>query len=173
MRTGSLQEFIKLRRQLTQEKESLAQRLAQINEALGAMPLPSLSAGQGAAGRGSSQTARPGRRAAGSGPSLRELVIEALRESPKTKEEVLSAVQKRGYRFQTKDPLNSLGVILYGRNPKLNRADGRFSLPGGISAPAGTPLAGTGGRRQLSPAARARIAEGQRKRWEAVRKAKQ
>jgi len=106
--------------------------------------------------------------------SLREHVIEVLREGPKTKEEVLQAVQHRGYRFQTNNPLNSLGVILYGRTPKLQRVEGRFSLKGGTGSSgtvASQPAGGKGGR-QMSAAARARIAEAQRKRWAAARKEK-
>jgi hypothetical protein len=33
-----------------------------------------------------------------------------------------------GYQFSTDDPLNSLGVILYGKNPKFKNEGGRFSL---------------------------------------------
>jgi len=70
--------------------------------------------------------------------------------------------------------LNSLGVILYGKNPKFNRADGRFSLGGGGYVGNGhaiTSVAKSGtGKRQMSPAARARIAEAQRARWAATRK---
>src|SRR5262245_33126288 len=123
MRIDSLQQFIKLRRELTQERESVSRRLAQINEALGELPSPSESAVQGVTEQ-SSAPARPtpragGRRAgaggAGGGTSLREHVLAVLREGAKTKEEVLAAVQRRGYRFQTNNPLNSLGVILYGK----------------------------------------------------------
>src|SRR5690606_5426478 len=80
------------------------------------------------------------------------------------------AVQQRGYKFQTKKPLNSLGVILYGKNPKLKRVDGRFSLPGKGGVAAQKPSAGAGGKRQMSSDARERIAEAQRRRWAATRK---
>jgi hypothetical protein len=179
MRNNNLEQFVKLRRELTQEKEQLARRLSQINEALGEMPLPSLSAESGSASPGRTpspasvgrQAARRGGRRA-SGGSLRELVIEVLRDGPKTKEEVLEAVLSRGYKFQTNNPLNSLGVILYGRNPKLNRVEGRFSLPGGTSASSSRSsqsAAAGGGKRHMSASARARIAEAQRKRWAASR----
>src|SRR5205085_2896713 len=118
-----------------------------------------------------------GRTAGGEGMSLREHVLQVLRGGAKTKEEVLKAVQGQGYRFQTKDPLNSLGVILYGKNPKFNRVDGRFSLAGGTRIGNGiqdtsSPTKGSGsGKRTMSPAARARIAEAQRQRWAATRKA--
>jgi len=173
MRIDNLQQFVKLRRELTQEKEELSRRLAQINEALGEISSTSSSAAQAVPGQARQvqrgQIRRAGRQPSGGGTSLRELVIQVLREGSKTKEEVLQAVQRRGYRFQTKDPLNSLGVILYGKNPKFGRVDGRFALPGGAAG--AVRAKGGGGRRgQLSAAARARIAEAQRKRWAASRK---
>ena len=145
MKNDNLEAFVRLRRELMQEKEQLSRRLTQINEALGDMPMPSLSASEGAAvpeeESEEEETAAPapaakrgpgrGRRAAGgSGGSLREHVMEVLRSGPKTKEEVLQAVQKRGYKFSTNNPLNSLGVILYGKNPKFERVNGKFSIPG-------------------------------------------
>jgi hypothetical protein len=178
MRIDSLQQFIKLRRELMQERDSVSRRLAQINEALGELPASSESAVQGVTEQSSAPARSParggGRQAAagaGGGTSLREHVLAVLREGGKTKEEVLAAVQRRGYKFQTNNPLNSLGVILYGKNPKFNRVDGRFSLPGGAAASSrGGAGGGGGGRRQMSPAARARIADAQRKRWAAARR---
>ena len=128
MRNDSLQQFIKLRRELTEEGGRLEMRLRQINEALGEMPLPSLSPIQGAIGQstGAFDRARRGR-PSGAGQSLRDHVLAVLQNGPMTKEEVLAAVQKRGYKFSTNNPMNSLGVILYGKNPKFNRIDGKFN----------------------------------------------
>ena len=181
MRTTSLEQFVRLRRELTQERETLQNRLRDINEALGEMPLPSLSAAQGAAGqsaRGKLGRGRGGRRAAGGGGgggSLREHVIAVLQGGPKTKEEVLSAVQNRGYRFSTNNPLNSLGVILYGRNPKFNREGGQFSLGRGAGTAARSKGAAASGggkpKRRMSPAARKAIADAARRRWAAAKAA--
>src|SRR5256885_747570 len=125
MRNDITQQFVTLQRQLTSEKKGIEARLRQINEALGEIsanapapapaPAPAVSAAPVWGGGG-----RPG-----GGASLRTLVLEALKEGPKTKEEVLATVKKRGFKFTSKDPLNSLGVILYGKNPRFNRADGR------------------------------------------------
>src|SRR5436189_5927494 len=122
MRIDSLQQFIKLRDALTQERDTVSRRLAQINEALGELPSPSQSAVRGVTEQRSAparSARRTGGRQAGhgggGGTSLREHVLTVLREGAKTKEEVLAAVQRRGYRFQTSNPLNSLGVILYGK----------------------------------------------------------
>jgi hypothetical protein len=162
MRIDNLQEYVRLRRELTNEKASIESRLQQINEALGEATI----------GQTRSQRIQPftsagrGRKPA-AGTSLRSLVIEVLGSGPKTKEEVLEAVQQRGYRFSTNNPMNSLGVILYGKTPKFNRVDGRFSLGAGART---TGTRAGGGSRQMSAAARARIAEAQKKRWAASRK---
>ena len=87
------------------------------------------------------------------------------------KQEILDAIHKLGYRFTTKNPMNSLGVILYGKNPRFKNENGRFSPAGGASArPAAAPSNGSGGafsrpKRTLSPEARERIAAAQRARW--------
>lgn len=172
MRTNALQEYLTLRRQLTEERESLRSRLAEINEALGGVPLPSLSPLLGVAAQTPTQRARPGRAAAGSGQSLREHVIAILQEGPKTKEEVLAAVQKRGYRFSTANPMNSLGVILYGKSPKFSRVDGRFHYLSGL-VPHRASKRVSGGRRHTSAEARARIAAAQRARWARQRRMRQ
>src|SRR5688572_27112747 len=69
MRSGNLALFVRLNQKLRAEKNSLEGRLRQINEALGGMPLPSLSPVQGASlglGSGSSspnqQTSAQGRK---------------------------------------------------------------------------------------------------------------
>jgi hypothetical protein len=40
---------------------------------------------------------------------------------------ILVAVEKSGYKFATAKPLNSINVILYGKKPNFNNADGKFS----------------------------------------------
>jgi hypothetical protein len=91
--------------------------------------------------------------------SLRDHVFAVLQSGPKTKEEILQAVQARGYKFNTSNPLNSLGVVLYGQRPKLKRVeDGKFALRANAQRTGGT-------KRNMSPAARERIAAAQRARW--------
>ena len=164
MRNDSLKQFVTLRRALSEERDHLEARLRDINEALGEMPLPSLSPIQGATASAPSQPARRGRKAAGGGQSLRDHVIAVLQSGPKTKEEILADVKARGYTFSTKNPLNSLGVILYGKNPKFNRVDGRFSMRGGAGASAAA-TGGKRGKRTMSASARARIGAAQKARW--------
>jgi hypothetical protein len=155
MRNDSIKRFVTLRQQLAEERTTLEVRLREINDALGQITGAAVSAIPARSGGG-----RRGRK--GSGGSLREHVMAVVQGGPKTKEELLAAVQARGYKFSTRNPLNSLGVILYGKNPRFNRADGKFSL--GAVGGAVTSLAKTG-RRQMSAAGRARIAAAQRARW--------
>jgi hypothetical protein len=53
------------------------------------------------------------------GKSLKQVVLEVLADKSMTKHEILDAVLRAGYQFSTDDPLNSLGVILYGKSPKF------------------------------------------------------
>ena len=60
--------------------------------------------------------------------SLKEAVIESISKAPLSKEDILAAVKKLGYRFSSKNPVNSLNALLYGKKPKFKNADGMFSL---------------------------------------------
>jgi hypothetical protein len=66
--------------------------------------------------------------------TLRETIVKALGRGPLGRKELVEAVKEHGYVFKTKDPLNSMGPILYGMKPKLDRAGGKFSLPKGFKA---------------------------------------
>ena len=170
---NDIKRYLSLRDSLTQEKTKLETRLREINEALGGSA-PSRAIDSLAP----SPAARPsgrGRRGARGSISLREAVLQATAKAPLTKEEILNRVKALGYRFSTNNPLNSLGVILYGKNPRFKNQDGRFSPTGGASSQTAekSQPAKSGprkGRRQLSPEARERIAAAQRARW-AKRKA--
>src|SRR5688572_17229191 len=99
MRNNSLQQFVRLRQELTQERGRMEERLRQINEALGEIPLPSLSPIQGATGQSTGRIGRQRRRGSRGGQSLRERVLAVLRRGAMTKEQVLAAVQSAGYKF--------------------------------------------------------------------------
>src|SRR5687768_5163299 len=157
MKNSSIQQFINLRRQLTEERNNIQARLDEINEALGEMTQP-ISSGVQVAAQSTNAAPKRGRRAAGpAGQSLREHVLAVLDNGAMTKEEVLAAVQARGYQFSTNNPLNSLGVILYGKNPQFNRAGGKFSLGNGATTSSKGSTAGPkrAGKSQMSPEARA------------------
>ena len=116
-----IQKFIELKKQFISEREAIRECLAQINVALDgqsdsiAAPSP----------RVASPKARSTRR---DNPlSLKSAILQVTKSKPLTKKEILGAVQKLGYRFETKDPMNSMGVILYGKNPKFRNQNGKFS----------------------------------------------
>ena len=61
--------------------------------------------------------------------SLPEMVKDILlKEGPKTKQAVLQEVFRRGYTFQTTNPMNSLNAVLYARGVFQHTPDGRFFL---------------------------------------------
>ena len=157
MRHDNLRQYVSLRDAILRE----------INHALGEMgapPAPHL---------GSRTAARGGRNR--NTMSLRDAVIEVVKTGPLPKDQILSGVQRLGYKFSTSDPMNSLGVILYGKNPKFVNEGGRFGLPSGYVATQpkqrGRPAAAaktsgsTAGRRQMSPEAKEKIAAAARARW--------
>ena len=61
--------------------------------------------------------------------SLPKAVLQVTSQRPMTKLEILEAVQKIGYRFSTKKPLQSLNPVLYKGKLNLQRKDGKFSAP--------------------------------------------
>ena len=172
MKIDNLRRYVDLRNSLVREKAQLEERLRQINEALGdaeeatAAPASPVSKRPAAGGR-------RGRPASG-GLSLRDAVLQVTTGNPKTKQEILDEVQALGYRFTTKNPMNSLGVILYGKNPRFKNEDGRFSPAGGAGKSTSSASAKGNGsvkrkKRELSPEARERIAAAQRERWAKAR----
>lgn len=161
-----IRKYLNLRESLIQERAKLQSRLQEIDSALGASTIAPESRSLASPARGPST--RAGRRGPRSGLSLREAVIQAIGQGSHTKEEILAAVKNLGYRFTTNNPMNSLGVILYGKNPKFKNDGGRFSLGRGAqpaSAAARSEGASPRKRRKLSPEARERIAAAQRARW--------
>lgn len=57
--------------------------------------------------------ARRGGKRAKNQMSLRDAVLAVTKSRPLTRQEVLAGVQKLGYVFAAKDPLNSLSTLLY------------------------------------------------------------
>lgn len=127
---NDIRRFLSLRDSLIQERTKLETRLREINQALGESNFPATTDSSSA-----SPVKGPGRRGGrrSSGISLREAVLQVTSKGPLSKEDILERVKGLGYRFSTNNPLNSLGVILYGKNPKFKNEGGRFS-------PTGTPV---------------------------------
>jgi len=119
MKPDALKQYVSLRDAIFSEREQLIGRLREIDEALGAMGLRASDAYYGPrtpTGRVRNEM------------SLRDAVFKVIDGKALTKHEILDAVIRLGYQFSTNDPLNSLGVILYGKNPKFKNVGGRFSL---------------------------------------------
>jgi hypothetical protein len=117
-----LQRYLASLDELRTEKAELESRLEKINQALAGSP----PAGRGGRGK------RAGRRAGGGGRrrnglSLRAAVVQVTKNRPLAKAEILDAVRKLGYKFATKDPMNSLNAMLYAPANKFRNQDGKFS----------------------------------------------
>ena len=141
-----LKQYIALRDSLDKERGELEARLAEINKVL-SMDGSSVAGGsvstgarrrgrparRGRRGRPSASTtagkpaAKRGRRAKNS-ISLYEAVAAATKNKPLTKQEILAAIDKMGYKFKSKNPANSLSTVLYGKN-KFKNVGGKFSPP--------------------------------------------
>ena len=113
-----LQRYLASLEELRREKAELETRLAKIDEALAGAP-------------GGARPARRGPRAGGrrrrNGISLREAVTQVTKNRGLTKPEILQAIHRNGYRFATKDPMNSLNAMLYAPANKFRNQDGKFS----------------------------------------------
>lgn len=140
MKNDSLKQFVALRAELLREQGELVARLAEIEKALGAVG--TVVAGVAApARRGRPPGRRPGRppgaaSAAAAAPkrrakraknalSLREVVLSVTKDAPLSRQDLLKAVQKNGYVFTAKDPLNSLSTLLYS-DKGIKNYDGKF-----------------------------------------------
>jgi hypothetical protein len=164
MKIDSIKQYVALRESLVGEKRRLEARLGEIDSALGNPSSDSPATERASSSSTLPQRGRKGRR----GPfSLKSAVLRVVSNQARTKEEILDAVKQMGYRFKTSNPMNSLGVILYGKSPKFRRENGRFSYSGpspqvesNNSAASPKPKG-----RKISPEGLARIAAAQRARW--------
>ncbi|MGZ5544676.1 MAG: hypothetical protein ACXWIU_08365 [Limisphaerales bacterium] len=116
---GTLENFLSLQTQIFTEREKLVARLAEIDGELAKL-------GFNATVRHYGLRTPTGR--VRNPKSLKKLVVEILAAKPLTKDEVYDAVLRSGYQFSTNDPLNSLGVVLYGKSPCFKRVGKKFSL---------------------------------------------
>src|SRR6266480_1793026 len=102
----ALKEYVALRDSIVTEREEIIIRLREMDAALGIM---------GLRGKGSYRGPGTPTGRARNELSLKESVLKVIEGKALTKHEILDAVLALGYTFSTDDPLNSLGVILYGR----------------------------------------------------------
>lgn len=122
MRTTNVNQYLALRDSLVKEKAALEARLSAINRALGAKPdaIPTFAAAK--------PGPKPGRRKrAKNDLTMKEAMVKALAAKPLDRQELLKAIQKLGYKFTGKSPLNSLSTLLYTGNAFKNTG-GKFSV---------------------------------------------
>jgi hypothetical protein len=115
-----LKDYVTVRDAIFAERETLIARLREIDDAIGTA---------GLRGRDSYYGPRTPTGRVRNDKSLKQVVFEVIEGKELTKHDILDAVLRTGYQFSTDDPLNSLGVILYGKNPKFENTNGKFSLP--------------------------------------------
>lgn len=115
----ALKQYVTLRDSILAEREQIIARLREMDQALGAM---------GLRGKDIYYGPRTPMGRVRNEMSLREAVSRVIAGKAMTKHEILDGVMKLGYQFSTDDPLNSLGVILYGKKPKFKNVHGKFSL---------------------------------------------
>ncbi|MFT4586534.1 MAG: hypothetical protein ACI8QF_000617 [Limisphaerales bacterium] len=169
MANDLIKEYVAARNALHQEQARITQRLAEIDQALGSgdapvakpAPVPK-AAGPGRRGRGGNKL------------TMREAVTQVLQGTALKKAGILDALKASSYRFNTKNPANSLGVLLYGNKQLFKNVKGVFSLAKASASSAKAAPAKSAKpkkKRTMSPEARAKIAAAQKKRWAKVRRA--
>lgn len=164
-----LQQYRALRSALSAEREAIQKRLQEINDALGGGEAV-VAAAPAAAPTGKKRGRPPGpQKVINNAMPLREAVLKVLTAKPITKQELLAGVQKLGYRFASKDPLNSLQVFLYGAGRKVvKNVDAKFAARGSSSsAPAPKAPAAPAAKKKSTMSAEglANIRAAQKARW--------
>lgn len=122
----SLKEFTQLRAALLKRQSEIQGELEAIDAALGTSPVPVQAAPSAAAPSASPAKGKRGpRKRAENSLSLAEAVLSVTKSKPLTKHEILVAVEKLGYAFSAKSPLNSLNTLLY-TNKQIKNFGGTF-----------------------------------------------
>ena len=125
MRTDILQRYLASHEAIRKEKTVLESRLARINQALAGramIPARVLRSSFAVPRR----ARRSGKRVANA-MSLVEAMRKVTSAKPLTKPEILAAIKKLGYKFESANPMNSINVKLYTRGLFVKRAGGRFA----------------------------------------------
>ncbi len=126
MRIDALKRYLELHEKLKAEKAGLESRLAKINQALAGRIAVSAAATDVSTPAPGNKPGRKGLKRVKNKMSLRAAIIQATTARALTKPEIFKAIDKLGYRFATKDKVNSLNSVLYA-NRQFKNQDGRFS----------------------------------------------
>lgn len=120
MKLTDVEKYVALREALAKEKATLEARLAAINRALdGKAPA--------APGKPGPKPGSRRRKRAKNELSMKEVAVKALADNALSRTELLTAIQKLGYAFTAKSPLNSLSTLLY-TDKVFKNTDGKFSV---------------------------------------------
>src|SRR3954468_9618869 len=133
----AVQQFTALRAALLSERATLEKRLQQINAVLGGGTIPaapssgkpSPAAKPAKPDKSANRGRPPGKpRDAANAMPIREAIAKVTSKQPLSVREIVDAVQKVGYKFQSSNPVNSVGAYLYGAHGKkhFKRANGKF-----------------------------------------------
>lgn len=127
MKNSSIKKFIALRDGLLKEKAEITARLIEIEQALGSEAVATApKAAKTVKAPRAAKAPRAGKRRARNEMSLKEAAVKVAAGKAMTKQEILDGIIKLGYKFSTKDPMNSLNVVLYS-GKTFKRADGKFT----------------------------------------------
>lgn len=121
---ASIKQFVAMRQSLLAEKKVLQDRLAEIEAALGVneVSVPAVAA---PAIRAVAPSRRTGKRIRNV-LSLKAAVVKVTKDKAMTKDEILAAIAKLGYRFNTDNPVSSLNSVLYAKK-QFKNVGGKFS----------------------------------------------
>lgn len=168
-----IKDYVAARKALHQEKVQISRRLAEIDQVLGSGDAPMAKPAPAAK---AAKATGPGRRGRGGNKlTMREAVTQVLQGASLKKAEILDALTASGYKFSTKNPANSLGVLLYGSKKLIKNVKGVFSLAkASASSAQAVPAKSTKPKKKgkMSAEGRAKIAAAQKKRWAKVKKSK-
>jgi hypothetical protein len=157
MNKDPLKQYVILRRQLEDERSRMEKRLRDINDAL------SQSRSAGSAVTASAQEGKTSRGSI----SVKQAVIQVTAKRPLSKQEILEELNGMGVVIGSADPFNYLNTILYGKNPRFKREDGKFSLGAGGRIQRGIkpPVIQRPGRRKPSAKPLAKMSAAARPDW--------
>ena len=124
MKLTDVDKYVALREALVSEKTAIESRLAAINRAL--QGSSRIAAAKGGRKPDPKPIVRRGKRAKNE-LTMKEATVQALAAKPLDRQALLRAVQKLGYKFTAKSPLNSLSTLLY-TDKAFKNSGGKFSV---------------------------------------------
>lgn len=131
MKRDPLKQFVVLRESLLKRQAQLQDELSGINAALGvanaavSAPRPGASSAPVVKAVGRPRGPRRGGKRAQNSMSLKEAVMTVTKAKALSKPEILAAVEKLGYQFTAKSPMNSLNTLLY-TDKQIKNTSGKF-----------------------------------------------